>query len=423
MADSTKKARPRKSKAKRIEKPYDGFPLFPHATNRWAKKIRGKLHYFGKTTDDPKGAAALERFNREWPYLSEGRTPPPPDTSDFCSVRDLCNAFLTSKRNKLLAGELAERTFRDYYVTAERLVTYFGRDRRVDGLRPDDFEGLRSQLAEKLGVVSLRNEINRCRVVFKYAHDQRLIERPVNFGQSFNRPSAKMLRQSRNESGAKLFERDELVAILKLLEGKPVSVDGEEKPVRVKEDPALRAMVLLGLNCGFGNTDVASLPQSAVDFDAGWVEFPRPKTAIQRRIPLWPETVAALRAAIAVRPAPKDDADSDLCFITLQGHRYVKTKPKRGSDSPQTFVTTNTIAARFSTVLKKLHINGRHRLNFYTLRHTFETIAGESRDQVAVNAIMGHVDNSMAAVYRERISDERLRAVVETVRGWLWGVK
>jgi len=33
---------------------------------------------------------------------------------------------------------------------------------------------------------------------------------------------------------------------------------------------------------------------------------------------------------------------------------------------------------------------------------------------------MGHVDNSMAGVYRERISDERLRAVVEVVRGWLF---
>jgi integrase len=70
--------------------------------------------------------------------------------------------------------------------------------------------------------------------------------------------------------------------------------------------------------------------------------------------------------------------------------------------------------------LKSLGLGGNRR-NFYALRHTFETVAGASRDQVAVNAIMGHVDSSMSGVYRERIDDERLRAVADYVRKWLFG--
>ena len=69
--------------------------------------------------------------------------------------------------------------------------------------------------------------------------------------------------------------------------------------------------------------------------------------------------------------------------------------------------------------LKKLGLY-RPGLGFYALRHTFETIAGESRDQVAVNHIMSHADSTMAGVYRERISDERLRDVAEFVSIWLF---
>ena len=71
---------------------------------------------------------------------------------------------------------------------------------------------------------------------------------------------------------------------------------------------------------------------------------------------------------------------------------------------------------------RRLHRRG---VGFYALRHGFETIGGESRDQVAVDHIMGHspAAGDMSAVYRERISDERLQAVVDHVHKWLFGDK
>ncbi len=396
MSDSTTQVSRSKQKP---DKPYVGFPLFPHATGRWAKKIRGKLHYFGKW-DDPQ--AALERFNREWPYLSEGRTPPPSDTRAGVTVRELVNAFLTSKESKLDGGELTERTFLDYYRACQSLVDQLGKDRRVDDLSPKDFERFRASLAGRGGVVRLRNEITRVRMILKFAFDQGLIDAPIRYGQSFDRPSAKALRKSRNEAGPRMFEAEEVRRILDA------------------SDLVIRAMTLLGINCGFGNTDVASLPVSAVDLDAGWIEFPRPKTEIFRRAPLWPETVAALRDAIGERPIAKSADDDDLCFLTRTGQRWVRSQRKQGAE---TIVICDPLSQRFRRLLKSLKINGRRGLGFYTLRHAFETIGGESRDQVAVNAIMGHVDSTMAGQYRERISDERLRAVTDTVRQWLFAEK
>jgi len=173
-------------------------------------------------------------------------------------------------------------------------------------LRPDDFGRL---WANRLGVVSLKNEVNRARVVFKFAADNRLIERPVNYGQVFNRPSAKMLRKARNEAGPRMFEAEEIRRIL-----------GEA-------EQTLKAMIFFGCNYGFGNSDTASLPQAVVDLDAGWIEFPRPKTEISRRCPLWLETVGALRAAIELRPKVKDD--DGLCFLTIHGRRWVCVQPSK----------------------------------------------------------------------------------------------
>ena len=172
------------------EKPYEGFPLFPHATGRWAKKVRQKLHFFGRWGTSEQGKivavenldasanAALIEFNRQWPYISEGRTVPPIDAGAGCTIRDLCNSFLTSKRGRVESGELSQYSFSEYQRSTDAMMAFFGRDRRVDDLRPDDFERFRQKLAKGVGIVTLKSKINRLRVIFKYASDRRLIDNP-----------------------------------------------------------------------------------------------------------------------------------------------------------------------------------------------------------------------------------------------------
>lgn len=127
---------------------------------------------------------------------------------------------------------------------------------------------------------------------------------------------------------------------------------------------------------------------------------------------------------MAARPEPRDKADVDLVFLTPAGQRWVWTQGTPGEiattdiDELARISRADHVTAAMGQLLGKLGL-ARRGHTFYALRHTFETIGGESRDQVAVDAIMGHSRDDMASVYRERIGDDRLRAVAEHVRHWL----
>lgn len=393
MAKSTVSTEKRKAATEKPEKPHKDFPLFPHATGLWAKKIKGRTCYFGKW-DDPQ--AAVDLYNLQRDDLYAGRTPR--RSQDGLTLATLCNRFLNAKLQLRDNGEITVRTFADYRSTTDKLIAVFGKHRLVTDLASDDFEHLRAELAKKRGPVALGNEIGRARVVFKYSYDAGLIDRPIRYGSSFNKPSRKTLRKARAANGKRMFEADELRSIL------------------ATAPQPLRAMILLGINCGFGQTDVANLPASAVDLAGGWIDYPRPKTGIERRCPLWQETVKALREAMKATPKPAGNDEVGLCFLTKYGRRWVRTR-----ESAKSGKTTNhdAVAQEFAKVLTRLGLK-RKGLNFYALRHTFETIAGATTDQVAVDHIMGHVRDDMASLYRERIDDERLRKVTDHVRAWLF---
>jgi integrase len=413
MSKSTRKGRSRKA-AVRPKKPYPDFPLTPHASGAWQKKIRGKVHYFGRWAKRVNGKLvrvegdgweeALAEYKAVADDLHAGRTPRV--KADGLTVADLCNRFLTAKLRKREAGELGLRMFAEYKEVTDLIVAAFGKTRLVDDLAADDFEALRATMAERWGPVRLGNTITRVKSVFKYGLDNHMIDKPVRFGGEFRKPDKAVLRRHRAKNGEKMLEADQLRA---MVEG--ALVVGEDGPELVRPSAQLRAMILLGINSGFGNHDVASLPLSALDLGRGWTAFPRVKSGILRRCPLWPETVAALREALAERPAPKVEADAELVFLQPSGRRWVRTTEKSRTDN---------VSVHFCELTKKLGLH-RDGIGFYTLRHVFRTVADATRDPVACDIIMGHTDPSMGGHYGERVEDARLRAVAEYVRAWLFG--
>ena len=367
------------------EKPALDFPLFPHATGRWAKKIAGKMHYFGPWSD-PEGA--LQRYRDQ----ADDLHPRPKPARRVVRLNALCAEFLRHKQHQLEASEIGPRTLRAYRETCSLLTRTFGARAIIEDLVPADFRDLRAKLASRLGPDALGVAIQRVRSVFKFAADEHLVS--VRYGKAFDKPAPEIARRERQARGKRMFEPHELRQI----------IENARQP--------LKAMILLGVNAGLGQSDCSSLPQTVVDLDAGWLDYARHKTAVERRAPLWPETVAAIREAITMRPKPADPADANLCFLRASGKRWVIVKPDgRHQDS---------VCKQFTRLLDKLNLN-HPGLGFYTLRRTVETIGERSRDLPAVMRVMGHTDGSMSGRYRVEIDDERLRAVTDAIYEWLFG--
>jgi len=365
------------------KKPRPDFPLYAHASGQWAKRIQGTLHYFG-TWSNPQ--AALEKYVQEKDDLYAGRTP---SNGDGLALRELVNHFLTEKKSRVSTGEITERTFQDYHDICKRVLKVLGKNTHVESLRPIDFAKLRADFAKTHGAVTLWGDVSRTRVLFNYAVAN--FNTRVNYGQSFAKPTRTVLRRLRHQKPPRVFTAPEMRAIIKAA------------------GVQLSAMIYLGINCGFGNMDCALLPLSVVDLPNGWVTFPRPKTGIARRCPLWPETVKAINAVIAKRRTPIASLD-DRVFITKYGNTW---EPKTIRDNP--------VGKEFTKLLKELELH-RKGVGFYALRHVFQTIGGQTRDKDAVRAIMGHAEdaNDMSAVYNEElIDDARLKAVTEHIRAWL----
>ena len=375
----THSTRTRKTLREKPAKPRPDFSSFPHLSGKWCKVIRGHMHYFGRW-DDPEGA--LREYLDVADELHAGRTPT--KRKGAVTIKDLCNSFWRHCKSKVEAGDMSPRTFDDYKRVTDRIVRVLGKNASLEGLRPEDFARLRQDLCRNSSPVTVAGLVTRCKVVFNFAHKSDLIQQPVRYGLSFQRPPKKVIRAARQQNGKKLFTAEECRGLL------------ETAP-----NPELRAMILLGLNCGFGNADCANLPIRAADLDNAVIDWPRPKTAVERRCPLWPETVEALQVVLSRRKEGRE-----LVFVTKRGKCYGEH--------------TSSITHEFRklTDLLKIHRKG---VGFYSLRHTFRTVADATRDFPAIRMVMGHTDDSMDSAYTEEIDDSRLRAVVEHVRGWLFG--
>lgn len=362
----------------RPSKPYLGFPLFAHQSGKWAKKIRGKTHYFGRW-DDP--LDALAQYEAFVSGVAGGVAAAPCRPESPLSLYEACHLFLDAKEQMVASRENSVVTFNDYVATCKRLCEVVGRETPMVALMPAHFVAFKAKRAETCNVVSVGNEITRVKTMLNWLERSKITGK-IETGPDFRKPSEKTVRRHRRERGRMMFDAGQLRAIL------------DESGVQ------LRAMVLLGINCGFQNSDLENVSVSAVQgaVETGWIEFPRLKTEVDRRCPLWKVTRSALTRSMAKRP----ESMQPEAFLRPDGRQYS--------------AVNHDLAKRFRAARDHALID---RGGFSWLRKTFATAAAGAKDKEARDYIMGHADPSMSALYVQEVWDDRLIAVTQSVLRWI----
>lgn len=365
------------------------FPLTVHPTGMWSKKVRGKVHYFGPLHDPEH---ALRLWNSEKDYLLAGEAPPVCQVG--MTVGKLCDLYKEDATKRRERGEISKTYFRDMCHACQFIRERFGESRLADGLKPANFSALREAVAGTgRNLRSQKNLMCNIRAVFRWAWEMDHLEKPIKFGPRFKPPSIDALSRERETCGTSRFIDRE--AILKLLK---------------QAKPKTKAMILLGINCGFYASDTIALTFNRLHLDGAtpYHDLARIKNGRRRMAVLWPETVSALRDYVENH---RGDSEHQQVFLAQDGGPY-------GSRA-----TGHSLKGVFEQLCEDAGVQLPTGVGIGSLRHTYGTVVDLVPDQKMIDLTMGHTNKSIQKrVYSQLNLDElrRLQVVADTVHKWLY---
>ncbi|MEM7813091.1 MAG: hypothetical protein AAF532_16565 [Planctomycetota bacterium] len=364
--------------------------LYLHKRGYYCATIAGKKWNFGRDR-----TSAVAAFLSERAYIKAYGKRAPVRVAESPTGRtlgSLCELFLDHQRQRVKAGDLTEGEGVTREQTCARLISWFDADTEVAELGPEVWAAYRVRLADEYAPSTVASYVSRDRQVFRWAYDEGIIDKPPRFGASFRAPREERIRAAAIAKGEKVITPEQWWALER------------------EASTHMRAFLWLGINCAFGATDFGTLEPKAVDLDRMILNFPRAKKSTPRLAALWPETAEAMNEARSNQPPAATNEARDRWFRTRTGRVW----KNEGEPNDQVMPVFIKLAGAV----------GHPKVRPSWLKHTFETEALKSRDDFAVDLVRGHKERHIRRVYRHRIDDpeyvERVRAVTDRVRTWLW---
>ena len=367
-----------RSKTKRKTRS-DKFPLTLHSTGQYCKKIKGKMHYFGKDKKQ-----ALERYLEQAAFLHNGKAKMYKNSNGNMTLKSLCNIYLQHQQTKAASAEITIRHYADQISCLKKFMSFIGQHCKINEISTIDLQNYKRKLRRVYNSAHRMNlHISIMKTMFHWARKNDILDYVPNIDAV---SSVKIIQKQRH-----VFTSEEIHRLFDFA------------------DVQMKAMIWLGLNCGFGCTDCAELKWSDLDLANGRVKLARKKTGVSRDLPLWPETSQALE---------KIPKSGKLVFHTSKDKPLIRTTCHINEDGSSKYSNSNLVTSRFSKLLKRTGIRAPKGTGFYTLRRTAATIAARSGDPFAVQRLLGHANLKMATIYVQDVSAQTDR-VIENSRKYV----
>ncbi len=359
----------------------DKFPLTRHPTGQYCKKIKGKIYYFGSDRKQ-----ALEKYLEKASEL-HGSVEQPISRSDDMDLQQLCESYLKFQSSKVQAGNVTAGHYNDQSLCLKKLSSFIGPSKKISEISTLDLQRYKHKLQSRYKSANRINlHISILKAMFHWARKNDILKNIPNID-AISR--CKIIHQQRAT-----FSSQQITKLLELADDK------------------MKAMIWLGLNCGFGCTDCSQLQWKHLDFENNRVELPRGKTGISRNLPLWPETIEALK---------KIHRKGSFVFYTSRGNPFVRTVSSEDENGDIKYTTFNAISTKFSRLIKKAQLDVPKGTGFYSLRRTAATLAARSGDPFSVQRLLGHANLQMATRYVQDVS-KQTDAVINNSRKYIAGV-
>lgn len=366
----------------------EGCALFLHGNGQWCRKVKRKAYYFGSDLD-----AALERWADEKDHILAGHAPPRKDGKP--TLAELANLYLADSRQRVKEGVVRADHTSSVKAMTDLVIGTVGGQAKPDTMTPTQWASVRSAMSvskvgKQVAQATLQGRMARCRAFLTWCIKLKHVK-AIDTADSLTPPAKRLLRREKTAKGKRLWDASDL---RKVIDASPV---------------AFKPVLLLGINCGMGAADIAALTRSQWKPGQEYLDCPRNKTGIDRRVWLWPETREALAAAVAKRATPAKQKWENRLLLTVRGNPWSRV----GESGTNDLVHSQLNDCKRDAGVTK----GQH----YDCRRTFRTKASAVCDLEAIDHCMGHSGKGEGATYVQEISDERIRKVCSHVRTWLYG--